>query len=102
MVKAHDVNGKLLGTLTLFSPSALPNTVYYLDEVPEEGVKITPFNETTKVLNNTTEVKKLNDTDGTSIKEYLAEHAMVEVHIADSRWSLGSKYLFATGSGTGR
>ncbi|EFI5244100.1 metalloprotease stce domain protein [Escherichia coli DEC6E] len=50
MVKAHDVNGKLLGTLTLSSPSALPNTVYYLDEVPEEGVKVTPFNETIKVL----------------------------------------------------
>ncbi len=31
-------------------------------------------------------MKKLNDTDGTSIKEYLAEHAMVEVHIADGRW----------------
>ena len=86
MVKTHDVNGKLLGTLTLSSPSALPNTVYYLDEVPEDGVKITPFNETTKVLNNTTEVKKLNDTDGSSIKEYLAEHSMVEVHIADGRW----------------
>lgn len=81
-----NANGKLLGTLTLSSPSALPNTVYYLDEVPEEGVKITPFNETTKVLNNTTEVKKLNDTDGSSIKEYLAEHSMVEVHIADGRW----------------
>ncbi|MEO2228677.1 M66 family metalloprotease [Escherichia coli] len=86
VVKAHDVNGKLLGTLTLSPPSALPDTVYYLDGAPEEGIDFTPFNETKKVLNNVAEVNKLNDTSGNSIKEYLTEHAMVEVHTADGRW----------------
>lgn len=37
VLEARDASGKLLGTLTRFPPSVLPETVYHLAGVPEGG-----------------------------------------------------------------
>ncbi|HHT0304135.1 TPA: M66 family metalloprotease [Raoultella planticola] len=85
-VEAYDSNGKSLGTLTLSPPSSLPKTVYHLAGVPEEGISFTPINETYKVLNTVSEINKLSDTSGTSLRTYLANYALVEIQTADGRW----------------
>lgn len=85
-VEARDGKGKLLGTLKLSPPSALPNTVYYLDGVPDGGIDFTPINNTSKVLNNAAEVNKLNDKNGTSIKTHLTNNALVAIQTADGIW----------------
>lgn len=85
-VEARDSNSKTLGTLSLSPPSALPQTFYHLDGVPEEGIDFTPINDSSKLLNNVAEVNKLSDTNGLSIKRYLIDNALVEIHTADGRW----------------
>ncbi|HBC6628606.1 TPA: peptidase M66, partial [Escherichia coli] len=85
-VEARDKDGKTLGVLTLSPPSALPDTVYHLDGVPDQGIEFIPLNGTTKVVNNVTEVNKLSDSSGVSIKTYLADNSLVDIHTADGRW----------------
>lgn len=85
-VEARDANDKILGTLTLSPPSALPDTVYHLDSVPASGIDFIPHNGTKKIINTVAEVKKLSDTSGSSIKSYLANNALVEIQTANGRW----------------
>ncbi len=85
-VEARDANNKILGTLTLSPPSALPDTVYHLDGVPAGGIDFIPQNETKKIINTVAEVNKLSDTSGSSIKSYLANNALVEIQTANGRW----------------
>ena len=85
-VEARDGNNKLLGTLKLSPPSELPDTFYHLEGVPEEGIDFTPINGSSKILNNVAEVNKLSDTNGSSIKAYLADNALVQIHTANGRW----------------
>lgn len=85
-VEARDANDKILGTLTLSPPSALPDTVYHLDGVPAGGIDFIPLNGTKKIINTVVEVNKLSDTSGSSIKSYLANNALVEIQTANGRW----------------
>ncbi|HEI0341381.1 M66 family glycomucinase StcE [Escherichia coli] len=85
-VEARDSNDKILGTLILSPPSALPDTVYHLDGVPAGGIDFIPHNETKKIINTVAEVKKLSDTSGSSIRSYLANNALVEIQTANGRW----------------
>lgn len=85
-VEAKDVNGKSLGILTLSPPSALPDTVYHINGVPDEGISFIPLDGETKVLNSVNEINELSDTAGVSVKKHIIDNALVEIQTANGRW----------------
>ena len=85
-VEARDGSGKLLGTLTLSPPSALPETVYHLAGAPEGGVSFIPESGTTAVISSSADLAKLNDKSGAFLKDRLTGRALVEIQTADGRW----------------
>lgn len=86
VVEARDASGKLLGTLTLSPPSALPETVYHLAGVPEGGVSFVPESGPTAVISSSADLAKLSDKSGAFLKDRLTGRALVEIQTADGRW----------------
>lgn len=85
-VDARDGSGKLLGTLTLSPPSALPETVYHLAGAPEGGVSFIPESGASVVISSSAELAKLSDKSGAFLKERLTGRALVEIQTANGRW----------------
>ena len=85
-VDARDGSGKLLGSLTLSPPSALPETVYHLAGAPEGGVSFIPESGTTAIISSSADLAKLNDKSGAFLKDRLTGRALVEIQTADGRW----------------
>lgn len=86
VVEAFDVTGKLLGTLTLAPPSALPETVYHLAGVPEGGVNFIPESGPSVAISSSADLTKLSDKNGAFLKERLTGSALVDIKTADGRW----------------
>ncbi|WON78847.1 M66 family metalloprotease [Serratia sp. UGAL515B_01] len=85
-VQAHDANGKVLGTLTLAPPSALPETVYHLSGVPEGGVDFTPESGSSAVISSNADLARLSDKSASFLREQLTGRTLVEIQTADGRW----------------
>ena len=86
VVNARDGKGNLIGTINLAPPSALPETVYHLAGVPEGGVNFIPENDTSKIINSSADIAKLNDRSGEFLKGVLIKNAIAIVQTGDGRW----------------
>lgn len=86
VVEARDGSGKLLGTLTLAPPSALPKTVYHLDGIPAGGISFIPKSGSSVLVRTSDELAKLSDKRGAFLKKRLTGHALVKIQTADGRW----------------
>ncbi|AHG20882.1 peptidase M66 [Chania multitudinisentens RB-25] len=85
-VQAQDANGKVLGTLTLAPPSALPETVYHLSDAPKEDVDFTPTNGSSVTISSSADLDKLSDKSASFLKERLTGKALVDIQTADGYW----------------
>lgn len=85
-VEAHDGSGNALGIVLMLPPSSLPKTVYYLDDVPEDGVNFIPESGSSSVISNSEDLAKLSDKSGSFLKEQLTGNSLVEIQTADGLW----------------
>jgi hypothetical protein len=78
--------GRILGTLTMNPPEALPKTAYFVDGAPDAGLDFTPPTRSVGALKTVPEVEKLADPSGASLRAMLRRFALVEIATADGRW----------------
>jgi len=86
-VTAKGKDGKEWGTLTMNPPNLLPKTAYFLDGAPDKGLDFTPTGKTVATVKGATEIGKLSDRTGASLRERLRTAALVEIATADGQWT---------------
>ena len=83
----QDANGKLLGSVTMTAPSALPKTVFHLPNAPDGDFAFVPENDTSLLLTGQEVMNKLNDPAGTFLISQLANVALGEIQLHNYRWT---------------
>lgn len=81
-VEARDSNGKLLGSLMLSPPSALPKTVYHLSGSADFSIP----GGASGVISSSADLARLSDKSGSFLKTKLTEYNLVEIKTADGQW----------------